>query len=92
METSDNEGEEQEDDKKEDKQSKKDRIKAEKYQLVIKQINEIFDSLEKWGYSSDKPSIDGHTPLTLATKCYNVPMMLALINKNSQIVRCFILQ
>lgn len=48
------------------KLTKEERRKLEKYNQISKQLNEIADTLEKWGYKHDSVALDGHTPFTLA--------------------------
>lgn len=65
--------------------TKEEKKIALKYKEIAKQIIEIAETLNGWGYGWEGRAIDGHTPITMAAQCQNVPMMKWLIDKNVSI-------
>jgi hypothetical protein len=68
------------------KMSKKEKRAQAKYHDVKKQMLEMAQTLERWGYKWDSVAIDGNTPLALAVSCRNQVLIEWLLERGADIV------
>lgn len=73
------------DDQEEETDAEKKKRKS--YEKLCKVVLDIANLLAKWGYNynSDNLSQEGHSPITLAASCKNIPMLMWLLDKKVDI-------